>query len=87
MTELKRKNHQNSERRARPWKLAKFEKQVDIDCPNVICDLRTRSYGGESAVSQTSAIMSKIEGAFVSLANCPRTLAPSITGGGLLELP
>ena len=82
MTELKRKNHQNSERRARPWKLAKFEKQVDIDCPNVICDLRTHSYGGEPVVSQTLAIVSKIEGAFVGLVNFPRTLASSITGGG-----
>ena len=82
MTELKRNNHQNFERRARPWKFAKFEKQVDIDCPNVMCDLRTHSYGGEPAVSQMLPIVSKMQVTVAGLAIFVGRCRVSITGGG-----
>jgi hypothetical protein len=36
---VKRKNHQNSDRRARPSNAAYFEKQVLMDSPNVIFSL------------------------------------------------
>ena len=82
MTELKRKNHQNSERRARPWKFAKFEKQVDIDCPNVMCDLRIHPYAGEPVVSRTMRIVSKMRVAVAGLAICVGRRRASVTGGG-----
>ena len=82
MTELKRNNHQNFERRARPWKFAKFEKQVDIDCPNVICDLRIDPYQGEPVVSRTVDIASKMQVTVAGLAICVGHGRASVTGGG-----